>query len=82
MDKEKFKPYESAICIVFVLCVVASLFIVPFMPANLAKELLVKLLIFLLAYIVGLLFGLGSDNLEPINYIFLAMSLFVVFLFF
>lgn len=81
MDKEKFKPYESAICIVFVLCVVASLFIVPFMPANLAKEL-VKLLIFLLAYIVGLLFGLGSDNLEPISYIFLAMSLFVVFLFF
>ena len=81
MDKEKFKPYESGICILFVLCVVASLFIVPLMPADLAKEL-VKLLIFLLAYIVGLLFGQESDNLEPISYIFLAMSIFVVFLFF
>ena len=81
MDEEKFKHYESAFCIVFVLCVVASLFIVPFMPANVAKQL-VKFVIFLLAYMVGLLFGLRSDKPQPINYIFLAMSLFIVFLFF
>ena len=79
MDEEKFKTYKSAFYIVFVLCVVASLFIVPFMPANPAEEL-VKLITFLLAYMVGLIFGVGGYDPGLINYIFLAMSLAVVFL--
>ena len=80
MDEDKgIKSYRGLFCISYIMCFIL-LFSVPSMPANVSKQA-IKLMVFCLAFPLGLIFCPRNGKPQAIDYMMLGLSLFFVFFF-